>query len=90
MNITGYDKASKEYRDWISRDRSYCATIMLDRDTGEVWCDTFIDSNSWEEYYDPAIANLGIEIAMRCGEPTTNAAVIKKYAEILCKEWENK
>lgn len=87
MKITGYEKALKEYREWKSIDRRYYASIMLDRYTGEVWCDTFTDCNSWEEYDDPAIINMGIEIAMRCGDFTVNATTVKEVAEILCDEY---
>lgn len=87
MKITGYEKALKEYREWKSIDRRYCASIMLDRDTGKVWCDTFLDCNSWAQYDDPAIINIGVEIAMRKSDFTVNATIVKEVAEILCDEY---
>ena len=89
--ITGIKKAVGEYK--IANAGGYYSAsygiLMLHRSTGEVWCDYFysLGHNSWKEYRDEAIINLGREIEEN-GEPVTMKTV-KKYAERMCGEYIN-
>lgn len=64
--------------------------LMLDRGTGEVWCDHFycLGHNEWKIYHDNAIINLGARI-MEYGEKVSMKTV-KEYAEKLCERYERK
>lgn len=87
--ITGIKKAVGEYQRANAGGHfsaSY-GVLMLDRGTGEVWCDYFhsVGHNEWKVYHDEAIINLGREIEAD-GEPVTMKTV-KEYAEIMCGEY---
>jgi hypothetical protein len=61
--------------------------LMLDRGTGEVWCDEFysLGHNEWKVYHDTAIINLGKEI-VEAGE-SVSMKTVKAYAERMCEEY---
>lgn len=89
MKITGIKKAVGEYKranaGGYYHPRYGC--LMLDRSTGEVWCDEFysLGHNSWKEYHDAAIINIGRII---CGDDeTVSMATVKAYAERICAEY---
>ena len=48
--ITGIRKAITEYKNWLAIDYRHVANIMLDKSTGDVWTDIFLDCNEWKEY----------------------------------------
>lgn len=83
IKITGIKKAVGEYKDWLSRDNRHTATIMLDKGTGDVWTDCFIDCNSWKEYHDSDIISLSRYIGERNEDrqPIT-MALIREYAQM--------
>jgi hypothetical protein len=87
--ITGIKKAVGEYQR-ANAGGYYSArygVMMLDRSTGEVWCDEFfsLGHNSWKVYHDAAIINLGREIVEN-GEPV-NMKTVKEYADRMCGEY---
>lgn len=53
----GYKKAVSEYNNWFRRNLGR-AEIMLDTDTGEIWCDTFVGWQEWREYHSESIFTL--------------------------------
>ena len=61
--------------------------MMLDRKTGEVWTDVFYDigHNTWTEYRNPAIINLGRLIGDN--NDTVNMQTVRKYAEASCAKY---
>lgn len=64
--------------------------LMLDRSTGEVWTDEFysLGHNSWTEYHDPAIVNLGYFMAEEAdGEAIITMATVRAAAEKYCAEY---
>lgn len=77
--IKGIKKAIGEYKEWISRHSSFEAEIMLDKSTGEVWADCFVDCNSWKEYDSDSIICLSRYIQRRTDKPLT-MALLKEYA----------
>ena len=77
--ITGVKKAIGEYRDWTSRHSSFEAEIMLDKSTGEVWADCFVDCNSWKEYESDSIVSLSRYIQRMTDKPLT-MNLLKEYA----------
>ena len=52
IKIYGHKKAIGEYKNWLSRAWGNKAKIMLDLETGHVWCDAFTSCNEWIEYHD--------------------------------------
>lgn len=58
MKLKGLKKAVGERNSWIKRGYSYIANIMIDKENGEVWCDCFINSNSFKVYKSEYITNL--------------------------------
>ena len=77
IKITGIKKAIGDYRTWINADWRHTANIMLDKSSGEVWTDCFLDCNEWNEYHSADIISLSDLIC----EPLT-MAILRKYAEI--------
>lgn len=58
MKLKGLKKAVGKRNSWIKRGYSYIANIMLDKSTGEVWCDCFINSNSFTVYKSDSIVKV--------------------------------
>lgn len=58
LKLKGLKKAVGERNSWIKRGYSYIANIMLDKSTGEVWCDCFISSNSFRLYESDSIVKV--------------------------------
>lgn len=81
IKITGIKKAIGEYKLWLSQDWRHKANIMLDKSTGEVWTDCFLDCNSWKEYHSDDIISLSSYIRERT-EETFTMKILRKYAEI--------
>ena len=81
IKITGIKKAINDYKNWLSIDWRHTANIMLDKSTGEVWTDCFIDCNAWKEYHSDDIVSLSSYIRDRTEEPFT-MAILRKYAEM--------
>lgn len=79
--ITGIKKAIGQFNSWHNQDRRYCANIMLDMSTGEVWTDCFIDRSSWIEYHDSNIISLSRYIRERTDEKFT-MQLLREYAEM--------
>lgn len=82
MKLEGLKKAVGEYQrankgGYYSPEYGY---LMLDRATGEVWTDYFnsIGHNSWKEYEDASIINLGKIIESR--EEKVTMETVKAYA----------
>lgn len=87
--ITGIKKAVGEYNR-ANAGGYYSASygnLMLDRSTGEVWCDYFysLGHNEWKQYHDPAIIDLGREITEQ-GD-TVSMKTVRAYAERMCGEY---
>ena len=49
------EKAYKEGKEWNRADRRHCFLIRIDTDDSKVWCDTYLDSNSFSIYSSPSI-----------------------------------
>lgn len=49
------EKAYEEGKEWIKVDRRHCFLIRIDTDDTRVWCDTYLDSNSYSVYSSPSI-----------------------------------
>lgn len=81
IKITGIKKAIGEYKLWLSQDWRHTANIMLDKSTGEVWADCFLDCNSWKEYHSDDIISLSSYIRERTEEIFT-MKILRKYAEM--------
>lgn len=81
IKITGIKKAIGEYKNWLAYDWRRTTNIMLDKSTGEVWTDCFIDCNSWKEYHSKDIISLSAYIRERTDE-TFTMAILRKYAEM--------
>ena len=81
LKITGIKKAIGEYKNWLAQDWRRTANIMLDKSTGEIWTDCFLDCNSWNEYHNKNIISLSKYIKERTEEPIT-MTILRKYAEI--------
>ena len=81
IKITGIKKAIGDYNSWLRMDWRHTANIMLDKSTGEVWTDCFIDCNTWKEYHSDDIVSLSSYIRERTEEPFT-MAILRKYAEM--------
>ena len=81
IKITGIKKAISDYKNWLSIDWRHTANIMLDKSTGEVWTDCFIDCNTWKEYHSDDIVSLSSYIREMTEEPFT-MAILRKYAEM--------
>lgn len=78
MKVKGIKKAVGERNDWLMRSRGHIAKIMMDIESGHVWCDCFLDGNSWVEYpeesvecvndlcykYELPITMMGIKVAI--------------------------
>lgn len=79
MKLTGIKKAVGDYQRWLDGDLRRNATIMIDVSTGEIWCDTFIDINSWKEYHDDSIHDLKY-FMLEHGVNRINMKNIKEYA----------
>ena len=71
IKITGIKKAIGDYKNWLSIDWRHTANIMLDKSTGEVWTDCFIDCNSWKEYHSEDVISLSDYIRLRTDKPFT-------------------
>ncbi len=82
IKITGIKKAIGEYKLWLSQDWRHTANIMLDKSTGEVWTDCFLDCNSWKEYHSDDIISLSAYIRERSVE-TFTMKILRKYAEMV-------
>lgn len=82
IKITGIKKAIGEYKSWIGQDWRRTANIMLDKSTGEVWTDCFIDCNTWKEYYSKDIVSLSAYIRKDTEEQFT-MTILRKYAEMV-------
>ena len=83
IRITGIKKAISDYKNWLSIDNRHTANIMLDKSSGKVWTDCFIDCNSFKIYHDSNIISLLDFITAREEEkkPLT-MQLLKQYAEI--------
>lgn len=58
MKVKGIKKAVGDYRRWTERNPFYCANIMMDTSTGEVWTDCFISCNGYKVYHSDDIISL--------------------------------
>ena len=81
IKITGIKKAIGDYNSWLRMDWRHTANIMLDKSTGEVWTDCFIDCNTWKEYHSEDVISLSDYIRLRTDKPFT-MQLLKEYAEI--------
>ena len=79
--ITGIRKAITEYKNWLAIDYRHTANIMLDKSTGEVWTDIFLDCNEWKEYHSDDIISLSDYVRLRTDRPFT-MQLLKEYTEI--------
>lgn len=52
--------ACNEGRQWSKIKYGFTYSIMLDTADGDIWCDTFIDCNSWKEYHSETIHRLTV------------------------------
>lgn len=55
--------------------------LMFDPSTGEIWCDYFysLGHNSWKEYHDPAIIDLGRAMRDRDPDCKISMATVKAF-----------
>lgn len=85
-------KALKEYNLANKGDPAKYGHLMLDRSTGEVWCDVFCDlgRNSVTHYKNEAIIDLAREMSNRSRyyDFTVTKANIVDCTTKLCEEWE--
>lgn len=51
--LTGIKKAVGEYNNWQGH-----AEIMLDKESGKVWCDVFASGQEWKNYHDENVVRL--------------------------------
>ena len=89
MKIVGIKKAVGEYQ---RANAGGCyspiyGNLMLDRSTGEVWCDYFysLGHNSWKEYHDPAVIDLSREIQQ--DRKAICMRTVKEYAARICSSY---
>lgn len=87
MKIIGAKEALMEFNEWLRCDWRHSANIMLDKSTGEVWTDCFLDCNQYKIYHSESIISLSHFITIRTGEPLT-AEILEKYASIAITEEE--
>lgn len=87
MKITGAKEALREFKEWLRCDWRHSANIMLDKSTGEVWTDYFLDCNQYKIYHSESIISLSHFITMRTREPLT-VEMLEKYASIVITEEE--
>lgn len=52
--------AEKEARAWCKGDSRRSYQIMIDTDDAEIWADTFVDCNSWNQYRSDSIISLDV------------------------------
>lgn len=79
--ISGVKKAISDYKKWLDASYFHTAKIMLDRSTGEVWCDVFEDCNHWKVYHNESIICLSEYVRLRTDKPFS-MQLLKEYAEI--------
>lgn len=85
MTITGVKKAYEDYKKWTSRPFR-CANIMLNRKTGSVWTDCFMDENNWKVYHDDNIISLLQYIRERTCEAISKDVLLKYAEEAILQE----
>jgi hypothetical protein len=76
--VTGVEKAVKTYREWLGKEKRHNANIMLNTDTGEVWCDTFEHDNIYKDFKGMPVIDLSksyCEIAI--GESITSEKLLE-------------
>lgn len=56
--LNGVKRAVGEAKKWEAQRFGYVANIMLDKETGEVWCDTFTSCNEWKNYHEDSIVSV--------------------------------
>ena len=66
---------------------AFYGRLMLDRSTGEIWCDEFysLGHTSYKVYDDKSVIDLGAYITDK-GERVT-LSTVKRYALSLMEEW---
>ena len=87
MKITGIKKAVGEYKR-ANKGGYYSARygrLMLDRSTGEVWCDEFysLGHEDFKVYASESIVNLGREMSCN-GYGEITMKTVREYAEKIC------
>ena len=76
MLVSSIKEAYREGHKYASLHSEFTYTIMLDTDNGRIWCDCFMDCNTWKDYHSDTIVRLiGAVGAFGQNE------VIKNYAE---------
>jgi len=80
IKIYGIKKAIHDYRDNPHLPHKH---FMMDLRDGEIWCDCFLDSNSWRKYHSPEIVNIDGAICYfaDCDPRNINMSVLKKAGE---------
>ena len=81
IKLSGIKKALGDYNRWLDGSYFHTAKIMLDRSTGEVWCDVFENCNHWKVYRNENIICLSGYVRLRTDKPLT-MQLLKEYAEI--------
>lgn len=51
-------KEYKEARQWCKQDYGRYYKMMIDIDDGQIWSDTFLTTNDWNEYHSESITSL--------------------------------
>lgn len=59
--VTAISKADKEGRDWCRGDFGRYYQIRIDTDDSEIWCDVYLDENSWDVYHSDSIHSLSAD-----------------------------
>lgn len=89
MKLKGLKKAIGDFQ--RANAGGYCSAtygeLMLDTATGDIWTDWFnsLGHNSWKEYHDEAIINLGKEMADYDWAYGTDTAINMKNVRAFCK-----
>ena len=90
MKLYGVKKAvglyqSIQVKPWYMP--QWSGNIMVDTDSGEVWCDIFDNKNSWKEYNDKAIKSItNSEYRFQLGYTDVNMKNVRKIAKIIIEK----
>ena len=91
--ITGIKKAVGRYQSikikpWYMP--KFYGVIMIDIETSEVWCNIFLDSNTWKHYVKKSIRCINRSDEWNLsGYSDVNMKNIKRVADEMVKNYEN-
>ncbi len=59
MKLKGIKKAVGDFNNWQGH-----AEIMMNVETGEIWCDIFASGNEWKQYHSDTIFKVTSKVRM--------------------------